>query len=273
MPREFDFPIGAEIWAPWPVHSMDMNSRSDPTLDVIGRLKPDVSVEQARAELNTLAVSLEQEYPATNDGRRFDLGLLRKQILGDTRQYILILMWSAVFVLLLACANVANLQLARTMSQQKELAVRVALGASRARIVSQVLAESSLLSLAGGVVGLVLAAWAVPVTRAGVPAFIVEHIAGVKNIGLDGDVLTFTAIVAMLTGLLAGLVPALQACSTSGLSERLKEGAPRFVIDPVALSVSFAAGANRGRLGHDSSSRRVRQGERIQASCHPLPWL
>jgi len=224
MPREFDFPIGAEIWAPWPVDSAELNSRGDHTLDVIGRLKPGVSFDQARAELNTIAANLEHEYPATNEGRRFDLALVRKQILGDTRQYILILMWSAVFVLLLACANVANLQLARTMGQQKELAVRVALGASRLRIMSQVLTESAILSLAGGVVGIVLASWAVPVTRAAVPTFIVQHVAGIKNIKVDGNVLAFTAIIALLTGLLAGVAPALQACSTSGLGERLKEG-------------------------------------------------
>jgi putative ABC transport system permease protein len=224
MPREFDFPIGAEIWAPWPVDSAELNSRGDHTLDVIGRLKPGVSLDQARAELNTIAANLEHEYPATNEGRRFDLAFMRKQILGDTRQYILILMWSAVFVLLLACANVANLQLARTMGQQKELAVRVALGASRLRIMSQVLTESAILSLAGGVVGIVLASWAVPVTRAAVPTFIVQHVAGIKNIKVDGNVLAFTAIIALLAGLLAGVAPALQACSTSGLGERLKEG-------------------------------------------------
>jgi len=224
MPREFDFPIGAEIWAPWPVKPAEMNSRGDHTLDVIARLKPGVSVDQARAELNSIASNLEHEYPTTNADRRFDLALLRKAVLGDTRQYILILMWSAVFVLMLACANVANLQLARTMGQHKELAVRVALGASRLRIVSQVLAESSILSLAGGVVGLVLATWAVPVTRAAVPPFIVQHVAGIKNIKVDGGVLAFTAIIAVLTGILAGVVPALQACSTSDLNESLKEG-------------------------------------------------
>jgi putative ABC transport system permease protein len=224
MPREFDFPIGAEIWAPWPLNPAELNSRSDHSLDVIGRLKPGVSMDQARAELNTIAANLEQEYPATNDGRRFDLGFLRKEVLGDTRQYILILMWSAAFVLLLACANVANLQLARTMGQQKELAVRVALGASRLRITSQVLVESTILSMAGGALGFLLAAWAVPITRAGVPPFIVQHIAGIKNIKVDGSVLAFTAIIAALTGVLAGVVPALHACSSSGLSERLKEG-------------------------------------------------
>src|SRR6266851_4571306 len=93
MPREFDFPIGAEIWAPWPVKPAEMNSRGDHTLDVIARLKPGVSVDQARAELNSIASNLEHEYPTTNADRRFDLALLRKAVLGDTRQYIWILMW------------------------------------------------------------------------------------------------------------------------------------------------------------------------------------
>jgi putative ABC transport system permease protein len=224
MPPEFDFPIGAEIWAPLPTNSSEMNSRGDHTLDVIGRLKPGVAIEQARAELNTIAAGLERQYPATNAGRGFAVGFLRKEVLGETRQYILILMWSAVFVLLLACANVANLQLARTMGQQKELAVRVALGASRWRIARQVLAESTMLSMAGGVVGVLMAAWAIPLTRAGVPPFIVQHIAGVKNIKLDGGVLAFTAMIALLTGVLAGIIPALQACSAADLNEGLKEG-------------------------------------------------
>jgi putative ABC transport system permease protein len=225
MPREFDFPIGAEIWAPWPVIASEIDTRSNHNLDVIGRLNPGVPLDRARTELDTLALNLERQYPATNAGRRFALGLLRKEVLGETRQYILILMWSAVFVLLLACANVANLQLARTMAQQKEIAVRVALGASRWRITRQVLTESTLLSLAGGGVGVLMAAWAIPITRASVPPFIVQHIAGVKNIRLDGSVLAFTAAIAVLTGVLAGVVPALQACSASGLNEGLREGA------------------------------------------------
>jgi putative ABC transport system permease protein len=256
MPREFDFPIGAEIWAPWPVNSTEMNRRGDHTLDVIGLLKPGVSIEQARAELNTIAVSLEHEYPATNTGRRFDIGLLQKEVLGETRNYIVILMWSAVFVLLLACANVANLQLARTVGQQKNLAVRAALGASRPRIVSLVLVESGVLALAGGVVGLILAAWAVPLTRSAVPPFIVQHIAGIKNIKVDGSVLAFTGLIAVLTGILAGVVPAFQACSVSDLNQSLKEvlrgsaSAPlrrRFrsllVLTEVALALILLVGA------------------------------
>ena len=224
MPREFDFPIGAEIWAPLPMNSPEMSSRNEHDLGVIGRLKSGISLNQARAEMNTIAANLERQYPATNAGRAFDLGILRKEILGETREYVVILMWSAVFVLLLACANVANLQLARTMGQKRELALRLALGASRWRIARQVLVESIALSLAGGTVGLLMAAWAIPFTRNGVPLFIVQHIAGIKNIKLDFGVLAFTGAIALFTGVVAGLIPAWQACAASDLNEGLKEG-------------------------------------------------
>jgi putative ABC transport system permease protein len=257
MPREFDFPIGAEIWAPLPTNSAGMSSRTDHTLDVIGRLKAEASLENARAELNRIAANLEQQYPVTNSGRGFRVGALRKEVLGETRNYILILMWSAAFVLVLACANVANLQLARALGQQRELAVRTALGASRWRIARQVLAESCMLSMAGGMLGLLLAMWAIPITRAGVPAFIVQHIAGVKNIRLDSGVIVFTAAVALLTGILAGLIPALQACSARDLTEALKEGTrgsslgaagsrsrSLLVISEVALALILLVGAS-----------------------------
>ena len=257
MPREFDFPIGAQIWAPMAMDTPEMQTRGDHTLEVVARLKPKVSLDQARADMNAIAAVLEHQYPATNTGRTFNAGILRKEILGDTRHYIVILMWSAVFVLLLACANVANLQLARTMSQQKELTVRVALGASPWRIASQVLVESTTLALAGGLAGVLMAAWAIPVTRAAVPPFIVQHIAGVKNIKLDGEVLVFTAVIALLTGILAGGIPAWQAGCASDLNAGLKEGLrglssvpvrrrPRslLVIIEVALALILLVGAS-----------------------------
>lgn len=256
MPREFDFPMGTEIWAPLPMNAPEMNSRGDHTLMVMGRLKPQAFLDKARAELDTLAASLERQYPATNAGRGFGVSLLRKQVVGETRHFVIALMWAAVFVLLLACANVANLQLARAVDRQKELAVRVALGAPRWRIARQVLVESLMLSLAGGVAGLVLASWAIPANRTRVPAFIVQHIAGIKNIRLDGGVLAFTAIVALLTGVLAGLIPALSASFSADVNEALKEGArgsssapvrrhssSMLVITEVALALVLLVGA------------------------------
>jgi putative ABC transport system permease protein len=256
MPKDFDFPIGAQIWGPLPMNAAEMKSRADHTLEVIGRLKPGVSLDQARAELSTIASRLERDYPETNAGRRFPLELLQVQVLGETRHYILILMWSALFVLLLACANVANLQLARTMGQQKELALRAALGASRWRIARQVLVESTMLSLAGGAVGLLMAAWSIPVTRASVPPFIVQHIAGIKNIKFDGSVLAFTAAIALLAGILAGLIPALQAGARRNLNDALKtwtrgmsvpaQGRSRsiLVMSEVALALILLVGAS-----------------------------
>ncbi|HEY6970689.1 MAG TPA: ABC transporter permease, partial [Candidatus Angelobacter sp.] len=256
MPQEFDFPVGAEIWAPLSMSSPAMSSRGDHTLAVIGRLKPGASRKQAQAQLDTIAANLEKQYPDTNAGRGFGVGLLQEDILGPSRPYILILMWSAVFVLLLACANVANLQLARTISHQRELAVRTALGASRWRIARQVLAESCMLSLAGAAGGLLLAMWAVPVTRASVPDFIVQHIVGIKNIRLDGGVIAFTAVAGLLAGILAGVIPAWQAASSRDLTDALKEGArgssgvtrrrsrSLLVVTEVALALILLVGAS-----------------------------
>jgi len=256
MPQEFDFPTGAEIWAPLSMNSPEMSSRGDHSLKVIGRLKAGVSLKQVQAQLNTIAANLEQQYPATNAGRGFGVGLLREDILGPSRPYILILMWSALFVLLLACANVANLQLARTIGHHRELAVRSALGASRWRITRQVMAESCMLSLTGAAGGLLLAMWAVPVTRSSVPDFIVQHIVGVKNIRLDGGVVAFTAVVGLLAGILAGLIPAWQAGSSRDLTDALKEGArgssgivrrrsrSLLVVTEVALALILLVGAS-----------------------------
>lgn len=256
MPREFDFPMGTEIWAPLPTNTPEMNSRGDHSLMVMGRLKPHVSMERARAELGTLAASLTRQYPATNAGRGFGMSLLRKQVVGETRHFVIVLMWAAVFVLLLACANVANLQLARGLDRHKELAVRVALGAPRWRIARQVLVESLMLSLAGGLVGLLLASWAIPANRTRVPAFIIQHIAGIKNIRLDGGVLIFTAIMALLTGVIAGLIPALSASFSADVNEALKEAgrgsssspvrrhsSSMLVITEVALALVLLVGA------------------------------
>ena len=256
MPPEFDFPIGAQIWAPLPVNVPEMNSRADHILMVIGRLKPGTSMDTARAGLQTIASNFQRQYPATNAGRGFGVALLRKEIGGETRYFVMVLMWSAIFVLLLACANVANLQLARSMERQKELAVRVALGASRWRITRQVLLESTVLSIAGGLAALLISSWAIPVTRNRVPAFIVQHIAGIRNIRLDSGVLVFTGIVTLVTGIIAGLIPALNAAFSAKVSENLKEagrsassGSVRghfrssLVITEIALAIVLLVGA------------------------------
>jgi putative ABC transport system permease protein len=224
MPPGFDFPVGTDLWTPLAMTTPEMSIRGDHTLYVIARLKPGVSQGQAEAELSTIASNLERQYPATNTGRSFAVELFRKEIAGPTRYFVSILMWAAVFVLLLACANVANLQLARAFSRQKEFAVLAALGASRWRIARRVLVESTVLAVVGGAAGLLIAQWGLAVTKAAVPPFIVQHIAGIKNIKLDPVVLAFTGVVAVLTGIIAGVFPALQASSNFDLHDALKSG-------------------------------------------------
>lgn len=256
MPIEFDFPMGTDIWGPLPMTTAEMSVRGEHTLYVIGRLKRGISQDQALADLNTIAADLERQYPATNEGRSFRIVSLRKELCGATSDFVSILMWAAVFVLLLACANVANLQLARAVSRQKELAIRTALGAPRWRIYREVMVESLVLSIAGGAAGLLVAQWGISVTKSAVPPFIVQHIAGIKNIRLDSQVLAFTALVAVLAGLLAGLFPALQSSSTAVLYEALKSGTRSssavpirkrlrslLVISEVALALVLLVGA------------------------------
>ena len=256
MPAEFDYPIGAQIWTPLAMDAPEMQSRGDHEFDVIARLRPGVTVEQARTDAERIAANLERQFPDSNAGRSFGIGLLQKDVIGDTRQYVIILMWAAVFVLLLSCANVANLQLARALSRQKELTVRAALGASRWRLARQVLVESLMLALAGSAVGLILSLWAIAATHSALPPFIVQHIAGVKNIRLDGGVVAFTALVAALTGIVAGLIPALHVGTALDLNNVLKTGtrgsssAPvrrrlrsLLVISEVALALVLLVGA------------------------------
>lgn len=256
MPKEFDFPIGAQIWAPLAMDPPEMKSRGDHQLDVIARLRPGITVKQARADVERIAANLEQQYPETNRGRSFGVGMLSEDVIGMTRQFVVVLMWAAVFVLLLACANVANLQLARALGRQKEFTIRAALGASRWRLARQVLVESLMLALLGSLVGLVLSLWAIDVTRSAVPPFIVQHIAGVKNIRLDSSAIAFTALVAALTGIVAGLIPALHVGTALNLNDALKTGtrgssaAPvrhrlrsLLVVSEVALALVLLVGA------------------------------
>jgi putative ABC transport system permease protein len=264
MPAAFDFPIGTDIWQPLPMTTPEMSVRGDHTLYVLGRLRHGVSEEQALAELGTIGTNLERQYPATNEARSFNVVPFTKDLSGGTRDFVSVLMWAAVFVLLLACANVANLQLARVVTRQKELAIRIALGASRWRIHRQVLVESLMVSLAGGAVGLLVAVWGITVTKSAVPPFIVQHIAGVKNIRLDRDVLVFAALVAALSGVLAGLFPALQSWISTGLYDALKAGTRSssavpvsrrlrsvLVVSEVALALVLLVGAGLMVKGFD----------------------
>ncbi|MEK6299568.1 MAG: ABC transporter permease [Acidobacteriota bacterium] len=188
-------------------------------LNVMARLKTGVGVEQARAELETLAADLEREYPNTNSGNGALAQELSDRYSEDIRPALLVLLTAVGLVLLIACVNIANLLLVRAAERQKEIAIRLALGASRARIVRQLLSESLLIALLGGVAGLLIGVW----MKDGLLALAPQTVPRLNEVRLDSVVLVFTLCVSVLTGLLFGLLPAWHA-SRSDLNTSLKEG-------------------------------------------------
>lgn len=219
-----DFPAGAELWTPLDLNSSESADRSTHSLAVLGRLKRDSSIAKAGADLQAIAHRQAEQFPATNGGRGVRVVSLVEDVTFGTRQFVSVLMGAAVFVLLLACVNVANLQLARATGRQKEMAVRLSLGASRWQLIRQLLMESTLLASAGAVVGVVLSTVGMSALRGDLPPFIVQHVPGLKHVDFDMRVLGFTIGAALLSGILSGLAPALQF-SQSEVGETLKENA------------------------------------------------
>jgi putative ABC transport system permease protein len=251
MPPQFAFPRKeTEVWVPLAINQNLKNARGAFFLKSVGRLKPEVSLEQAQADTKTIATRLAQEYDYLSS-YGVNLVRLHDQIVGNVRPALLVLLGAVAFVLLIACANVANLLLARAAVREREIAIRTALGAGRWRIVRQLLTESLLLSLAGGALGLLLAFWGLDVLVALSP----QDIPRLDQIRIDGRVLAFTLLVSLLTGLIFGLAPALQA-SKPDLNESLKEGGRGstggihgsrvrsiLVISEIALSLILLIGA------------------------------
>jgi len=227
MPEEFDYPLATELWAPLALPPDGRQHRSAGELFVTGRLKEGVSPAQARAEMVAVAEALEQRYPQTNEGRSVlmtPLGEITNEI---TDRFVLILLGAATFVLLLACANVANLQLARSAARQKEIGVRAALGASRPRIARQLLTESVVIAGFGGILGLLLAEWNLALTKAAVPVQVLQWVAGLRTMHLGPDLILFGFALSMVVGVgcsIPSLYQLLHERQGACLNLALKEG-------------------------------------------------
>ena len=227
MPAEFDFPLGNQIWAPLILGQHEKSERNERSLQVVGLLKPDAAPKQAGAEANEIARGLEQQYPGTNQGRGIRAELLLDATNEVTSKFLCLLLGAATMVLLLACANVTNLQLARAARREKEIAVRAALGASRFQIGRQLAAESVLMALAGGMCAIFLASWNLDVNKSQIPAEAFEYVPGLRTMQIDSAVIAYALGISVVAGLLAclpALFRLLRQRSLTGLSEALQTG-------------------------------------------------
>ena len=255
LPANFDFALRrADLWLPYQPNEAQLTRRFLHGTNLIGRLKPGVSVEQAQSELDVIAKRIEQEHNQSHAGTTLRLVPLQEQVVGDVRPILLLLLAAVGFVLLIACANVASLFLTRSLSRQKEVAIRAALGASGWRVIRQMLTESVLLSLAGGAVGLLIGYWGIDALAAVLPENQLNALPFLKSLQIDTRILGFSFALSVLTGIVFGVAPAFQS-SRLDLNEVLKEGGrtmaggarnrlrKAFVMSEIALAVVLLIGA------------------------------
>ena len=242
MPPEFEFPAGArDVWTPLVLTEASRNDRRNHSVMTVGRLRPGVTLPQARAHMEALAVRLAEIHPRTNTGRGVEVVELRHQQRGTTGPFLVLGHVAAVLVLLIACANVSNLQLGRVTSRAREMTVRAALGAGRWRIGRLVVIESLLLALAGGGVGMGVAACGVAVLRDSISPEMSRWVQGFRDIAVDWPVLAFSLAVAVAAGVAFGLAAASGAWRPAAM-DGLREGAPTGTLRRVSLRRVLVAG-------------------------------
>jgi putative ABC transport system permease protein len=223
MPKTFLYPLATDLWVPLALSEKIWARRDLRNLFVLGKLKPNETVARARTELNTLEVQLGIIYPAAMAGWHVMVEPIRVYAVGeDVRNSTKLLLLAVGFALLLVCANIANLQFVRASGRVKEIAIRVAMGGSRWRIVRQLLTESTLIALAGAGLGALIAVWTIKIVILNMPPDVSKTIAGWDQIHVDARTLAFAVAVALVSGILAGILPALKS-TRIGLSETLKE--------------------------------------------------
>lgn len=255
LPSSFQFALrNADLWVPYQPSEAQLTRRFLHGTNLIGRLKPGVTAEQAQAELGVIASRIEQEFNDSHAGTTARVVPLQEEIVGAVRPILMVLLAAVAFVLLIACANVASLLLTRSIARQKEVAIRSALGASRWRVVRQLLTESLVLSLLGGALGVAIAYWGVPALVSTMPPRQLNAMPFLKSLNIDLSILGFSFGLSMLTGLIFGIMPALQT-SRLDLNEVLKEGGRQtsggtshrlrsaMVIGEIALAVVLLVGA------------------------------
>lgn len=255
-PPGFKFPRGwRDVWMPLVLTPEMRQGRALAMWETAGRLKPGRTLANLASEVSTIATRLEKDYPTTNRSRRFLALTMARAEFGDFLPiYETMLFGAALFVLLICCANVANLQFARATSRWREVAVRAAIGASRRRIMRQLITENALLAMAATILGLLAARWSLSVIKSSIPVEMRRYMPGWSSIGLNGKALAFALGAAALSGLLSGLAPAWR-CSRTNLAESLKEagrgsdGPARhrlrslLVAGEIAMAVVLLAGA------------------------------